>query len=209
MAFVFDLVNNASATLRDHRKSIAFIVTAIVLMIVFLTLLRYGIEKNPMVVQQTVDVTQKYGLLGGFAIAAIGSIWFLPTPYEIVIAPILTFYHPQFLAVLVIALGAFTADIFNFYSGRKIGEKLVRKRIEPATIEKIERFLDKYGVVTLIIFGFLAPVTSYDIVSFVMGGFSKMPARIFFPVTFVARLLHFIMVLFISNGLLAAAGINI
>ncbi|HIJ98254.1 TPA: VTT domain-containing protein [archaeon] len=209
MAFVLDLVNNASAVMRDHRKSIAFIVTAIVLMIVFLTLLRYGIEKNPAVVSQTVQITQKYGLLGGFAIAAIGSLWFLPTPYEIVIAPILKFYQPQFLAVLVIALGAFTADIFNFYSGRKIGEKLVRKRIEPATIKRIEKFLDKYGVLTLVVFGFIAPVTSYDIVSFVMGGFSRMPARIFFPVTFVARILHFIMVLFISNGLLAAAGINL
>ena len=209
MDFVWKLIGNTSAMLRDHKKSLAFIVLALAFLVVFLTLVRYGVEKNPAIVSQVAAVAQKYGLLGGFAIAAIGSIWFIPSPYEIVVAPIIKFYHPQFLAILVIALGAFTADVFNFYSGRKIGEKLVRKRVEPATIGRIEKILDKYGVATLVIFGFLAPVTSYDIISFVMGGFSRMPPRIFFPITLAARILHFIMVLLISNGLLAVAGIRL
>ncbi len=209
MAFVFDLMGNASAVMRDHRKTLLFIIGAIVFMAVFLTLLRHGIESNPEVVAQTVAITQKYGLLGGFVIAAIGSIWFIPTPYEIVIAPIIKFYQPQFLAVLVVALGAFIADIFNFYSGRHIGEKLVRKKVDPRTIQRIEKFLDKYGVATLVLFGFLAPVTSYDLISFVMGGFSRMRPQIFFPVTFVARIVHFVMVLLIADGLLAIFGISL
>ncbi|HIK00336.1 TPA: VTT domain-containing protein [archaeon] len=193
--------------LRDHWKPILFFIFALVFITVFLAIVKIQIEKNPEIISETRDFAKSYGLLGGFLTAFIGSQWFLPFPYELIVVPIMKLYKPTIIALLFIAVRSTVADIVNFYTGRKLGEKYILKRIEKKTAERIQNFLTKYGVATLVIFSFIGPVTSYDIVSFAVGGFSKMEFKTFLPVTFACRVIHFTVALLLADFLLRAAGI--
>ncbi len=192
--------------IKDHKKGIAIIALIIIVFFIVLSALQLLIERNPGVILVARSVAQKYGLPGGFIVAAVGSIWFIPFPYEIVVAPLLKFYSPPLLAIVVIAAGATLADIFNFYSGRKIGEKYLRKKVEAKTVDRIENFFEKYGIVALIILGFIAPVTSYDLAVFVIGGFSKMKYYTFLPVSFLCRVIHMTIVYFVADIFIKLAG---
>ena len=152
---------------------------------------------------------QTHGLWGGFLTAFLGSQWFIPFPYEIVVVPIMKLYQPTIIALLVISLGATGADITNFYTGRRFGEPFIEKRIEKKTFERVRNFFTKYGIATLVIFAFIGPVTSYDVISFAMGGFSKMDYKLFIPVTFVCRVIHFTVALLLANVLFGIAGLSI
>ena len=193
--------------LRDHWKSIAFFVFVLAVILIFLAVVKIQVESNPQIVSILRDYAQTHGLWGGFLTAFIGSQWFIPFPYEVVVVPIMKLYKPTIFALLVVAAGAACADIVNFYTGRKLGENYILKKIDKNTVQKIQNFLTKYGIATLILFSFLGPVTSYDIVAFVVGGFSKMKFKTFLPVTYVCRIIHFSVALLLADVFLKAFGI--
>lgn len=193
--------------LHDHWKAITFILTLVGILILILAFLNLFLAKNPALVQSIYPFVQKYGLPAGFLFAAAGSLWFIPFPYEFVVVPVMKFYSPPIIAILVISAGAMLADFFNFYSGRKLGEKYIYKKIEHATLMRIQNFFEKYGALTLVLFAFIGPVTSYDVVAFVIGGFSKMRFSFFAPLTFVCRVIHFTFVFLIADFLLKISGV--
>ena|GEM_PF-5674064 len=189
-----------------HRVILLFI-SAFAALMVLVALANVLISRNPAVVASLDSIVQSYGLAGGFVVSFVGSLWFLLFPYEIILAPILKLYQPAILAIVLFAIGATLADTVNFFSGRYLGEGVIRKKVSEKKLVRIEKFLEKWGIFTLLLFGFIGPVTSYDILALVMGGFSKMRFRLFLGITIVARIIHFTVVFFIADVLLGMAGI--
>ena len=194
--------------LHDHWKSIAFVILTIAVIAAILLVVKFKVETDPGIVLAVKSFVQTHGLPAGVLIAIFGSVWFVPFPYDPLVVAIIKLYEPMFVAVLAIAGGATIADIVNFYSGRKFGEAFVLKYVKKETVVKIQKFLTKYGIATLIAFSFLGPVTSYDIVAFVVGGFSKMKFKIFLPVSFVCRIIHFSFGLLLAEFLLKLIGVT-
>ncbi len=195
--------------IHNHLKIILFFVLVFGIIVVALSFLKIQLERNPEIISVARDYAQSHGIWGGFLIAFIGSQWYIPFPYEIVVIPIMKLYKPTIIALLFIAAGATGADVVNFFTGRRLGEKYVLKKIEKATAVRIQNFLTKYGVATLVLFSFIGPVTSYDIVSFAVGGFSKMEFKTFLPVTFACRVIHFTVALLLANVLFGIAGLSL
>lgn len=141
----------------------------------------------------------KYGLFGGFAVSFFGSLWFFQFPYEILLAPILEFSRYPLLYLIVFALAATGADVINFYSGKKLGEIVLIERIGAKTVAKLNHILSKWGVAVMVFFGFIGPVTSYDLLALVIGAFSKMRFKKFISITLIVRMIHFSVVLVLAD----------
>ncbi len=195
--------------LRDHWRAILILLIFFAGIAVFLAFLRTWIVQNPGIVFAARHFAEVQGLPASFLISFVGSLWFIPFPYEIIVVPVVKLHSSPFFALLVISLGATLSDIVNFYTGKYLGQRYILKRIPKPAVSKIQNFLTKYGVATLLIFSFITPVTSYDIVAFVFGGFSKMDIKTFIPATFACRMVHFTFVLLLADVFLKAAGVVI
>ncbi|MFH1424114.1 MAG: VTT domain-containing protein, partial [archaeon] len=169
------------------RKAVLLFLTAFTSLVLILSVASFLVSKNPVLIPLLKNFVQQHGLMGGFAVSFTGSLWFVLFPHEIILAPILRFYEPAYVAILVFAFGAVFADTINFFSGRYLGEAVLHKRIKPEKLAQIQGVLDRWGMYTLILFGFVGPVTSYDLLALVLGAFSKMKFRTFIAVTIPAR----------------------
>ncbi len=195
--------------LHDHWRAILVIVAVLAGLLIFLSVIKGYIAQNPGIVNSVKQFSQTDGLPTSVFIAFVGSLWFIPFPYEILVVPIIKFYNPLIVALLGVSVGATLSDVVNFYTGKFVGQRYILKRLEKKTVTKIQAFFTKYGVATLVIFTFITPVTSYDIVAFFIGGFSKMEFKTFLPVTFACRVLHFIFAIFLADVLLKIVGLSL
>lgn len=143
------------------------------------------------ITQLITDFAKYHGLSGSFFVALLGSLWFLTIPYELIIGPLIKMSTYPLIALIIAAFGASLADIFNFYSGKKLGEVVIIKKIGKGNVSWINNFFSKWGAAILLFFGFIGFFSSYDLVALVVGAFSKMSFKKFYPITFAARILHF------------------
>jgi len=196
-----DTANDLKERRITKRTTILFF-----LLVAFWFILFGGIDvliaTQPVLIHSVKSFVSEHGLLGTFIVSFGGSLWFMAFPYEAVIAPFLKAYPIPLFAIGVATIGAVIADSVNFFSGRYLGHEVVRQKVPEKAFLKIEGFLTKWGDLTMIVFGFFGPVTSYDLLAFILGGFSKMRYRFFITVTVAARFIHFSMVFLIADLLI-------
>ena len=193
------------STRSEKNKTIFKFSLIVLLVLIVLGAINYLISKNPIIILKVQQFTEEYGLVGGIIVTYIASLWFVVFPWELIVGPILIYYPIPIIPIFIFALTAVFAHILNFYMGRKVGEEFICNKINPKKLKKIQKFLDKYGIYTMFIFGVIGPFTSYDILSLVLGGFSKIKYKLFILVTLIAQILHFIVLFLLAKLALNAA----
>ena len=193
--------------MKNFYKPLILFAAAMAAIIVFLFWLKNFLGINPGALLQFEQLVQIYGLPAGIAVAFLGSLWFLPFPYEFAVSPVLTLYSPFYIPIIVLGIASSFADAINFYTGRELGKPIIRKKVKKETFSRIEIFLDKYGLYSLVLFAFIGFVTSYDIVTFVLGGFSNIKFKKFMPLTLGCRIIHYAVIFVILKGVIKAAGL--
>jgi len=167
--------------------------------------LSYLISTRPGLISLIGGLVESYGILGGIAVTFVSSLWFIVFPWELIIGPILKFHPQPLYPIVIFTITALGAHWLNFIMGRKLGQAFIHKRISDDKLEKIQGFLDKYGVYTLVFFGVIGPFTSYDVLSLVIGGFSKMRLRVFLSITLIAQFIHFLVLFLLVDVIINTA----
>ncbi|MFO7872069.1 MAG: VTT domain-containing protein [Candidatus Undinarchaeales archaeon] len=192
--------------LKENRGITEFIV-AIIAVFIAILIFRYFLSLYPSAVFAVEGFVNTYGLSAGFIVTIVGSLWFLPFPYEFIIGPFMKFHANPFFLLIVFAIASSLADLFNFYSGRKVGEKIIEKKVQKNVLNTIRNAFNKYGMFVLILMGLISPVISYDIVAFAIGGLSTIKYRKLMLVTFIGRFLHLLVVYLFADFFVLLIGL--
>ena len=120
----------------------------------------------------------------------------LPVPEDVMLftAAFMSVKNPHMLIPLFIAvfLGAYFSDLISYAWGRFLGPKLMKvkffaRNLPPKKMEKVQKFLEEYGILTLIIGRFI-PFGVRNTM-FMTSGMSKMNPYKFALADFIACVL--------------------
>lgn len=106
--------------------------------------------------------------------------------------------HP-IIVVLVAAFGSTVGGVIDFCLIRRGAKPYFEKLISKRHIEKLEKWLDRWGAYALVL-GRAAPFFSSDALAYV-AGISKMSLKIFVPLAFLGILLRCIILVAIGTAI--------
>lgn len=135
------------------------------------------------------------GLLGVFLLNLIGSATiFLPSPAFLSVGISATQMDPllvAFVAAIGGALGEGTTFLFGYSS-----HKLLKLEKNKKLLKFKKRVFDKWGTLVILILAFI-PNPLFDGIG-IVAGISKYPIKKFLVLTFIGRLLRYILIGFVS-----------
>lgn len=170
----------------QHHRKLYFVLFLVLSALLFL----------PIFFQIRYHSLRSLGLIGLFFINAIGSATlFLPTPGLISVSISATQSNPLLVALigaLGSSLGESTTFLFGFTS-RKVFNLEKHKWI----IKFRKKVFNRYGSLVILGFSFL-PNPLFDGIG-IIAGISKYPVRKFIILTFIGRLLKYIVIAHISS----------
>ena len=120
-----------------------------------------------------------------FVAIQIGQVLFAPIPGDVtgfLGGYIFGAWNGFFLSTIGLTLGS----MLNFFIGRYLGERLVRRLVSCETYDKYNELVQYKGILVIFIF-FLAPVFPKDFLSLFLG-LTSLPARVFFVISTVGRM---------------------
>ncbi|WP_025820754.1 DedA family protein [Shewanella marina] len=152
------------------------------------------IETLNHIVAQLTPWLEQYGyfvLIAAIAVEGFG----IPAPGQslLIVASILAASGSMSLP-LVLTVGfasAFIGNSIGYFIGLKFGDVLLKKQwIKPATEQRLTGFIDKYGLVALILSRFIEGLKQF---MFIGCGIAKMPLKMFVLGNFLATSLWVIL----------------
>jgi len=137
---------------------------------------------------------QEYGYLGLFLISVIGNATIV-LPVPVVITAFLGggIFNPFWVAVIV-SLGATIGELTGYIAGAS-GKYLID---ENQKIEKVKKWMDKYGLWTLFILA-AVPNPFFDLAGIVAGA-TKVPVYKYLIVVTLGKLIKFGMISYLGAG---------
>ena len=120
-----------------------------------------------------------------FVAIQIGQVLFAPIPGDVtgfLGGYIFGAWNGFFLSTIGLTLGS----MLNFFIGRYLGERLVRRLVSCETYDKYNELVQYKGILVIFIF-FLAPVFPKDFLCLFLG-LTSLPARVFFVISTVGRM---------------------
>ena len=120
-----------------------------------------------------------------FVAIQIGQVLFAPLPGDVtgfLGGYIFGAWNGFFLSTIGLTLGS----MLNFFIGRYLGERVVRRLVSCETYDKYNELVQYKGILVIFIF-FLAPVFPKDFLCLFLG-LTSLPARVFFVISTVGRM---------------------
>jgi membrane protein YqaA with SNARE-associated domain len=131
---------------------------------------------------------QSYGYLGLFLLNILGSATiFLPTPLFLTSFVAASIFNP-FLVAIVSSVGSTFGELTGYLAGYG-AEDIIEKDIK---IQKVKRWMDKYGLWVLFILG-LVPNPFFDIAGIIAGA-TEIPVWKFLAVVWAGKLIKFLVI---------------
>ncbi|MDK2987324.1 YqaA family protein [Methanothermococcus thermolithotrophicus] len=130
-------------------------------------------------------IVENYGILGIFLIGFSEPI-FQPVPTEIFIVGGVALGLDWKSVLIVSTFGTTFGSIVTYYLASKYGEKLALKLFNSEDMEKGEKFLQKYGIIGVIVISF-TPLP-FEIICWICGIF-EMPFKRYVTAVFLSRLI--------------------
>jgi len=115
-------------------------------------------------------------LLGVFYAGAVGGLFLVSIPMEILFIKFLKIGHPFLIMLLFYIIGIFIAYSINYFIGLKLS-KFSKKLISPKKFYKIKGLTNKYGALAVFVFNVL-PLPS-QILSVILGVFRYNKTRFY------------------------------
>ncbi|EPA8652718.1 DedA family protein [Photobacterium damselae] len=139
------------------------------------------------IITELTPLLQQYGyfvLALAVAIEGMG----IPAPGQslLIVASLLAASGKMSLPMVLLVgwMSSFIGNTLGYVIGRQFGHILVHKQwIKPNTLEKLHQFIDKYGVLGLLISRFVEGIKQFMCLG---CGIAQMPARLFFLGNFIA-----------------------
>lgn len=135
---------------------------------------------------------QGLGIFGIFILSILGNATLiLPVPVVLTAFVGGGLYNPLLVAV-VIALGATIGEMTGYLAGIS-GQEI----IEEPKYKKVRKWMDKYGLWTVFVLAAI-PNPLFDLAGIISGS-TKIPVDRFFAVTFLGKIIKFILIAFLGK----------
>jgi uncharacterized membrane protein YdjX (TVP38/TMEM64 family) len=120
-----------------------------------------------------------------FIVLQVGQVIFAPIPGDV------TGFLGGYIfgagnGFLLSTIGLTLGSMLNFFIGRYLGERVVRRMVSCETYDKYNELVQYKGILVIFIF-YLAPVFPKDFLCLFLG-LTNLPARVFFVVSTIGRI---------------------
>jgi membrane protein YqaA with SNARE-associated domain len=145
-------------------------------------------QQTPTIYRGLGEIVKVYGLAGVFILTYIGST-LVPFPIDTFFAISLKLSEVPLFIVLATIIAYVFGALTNFYLAKLLREKWVEKHVKKSTLEKTSKWFNKYGILSLLIFGLL-PIPLFDPITF-MAGLSGMNEKKFVILVGLSKTIYF------------------
>ncbi len=152
------------------------------------------------VVNALTSLVVDYGLVGLFAVSAMGATIIIPFSAELAFPILLSAGVAKMPILMAATLGAYLGTAFNYWLGHKGGE-IALKKMKKEDLEKAKRFMDHYGLFGVMVVMIIPLPLPVDPIT-ILCGVAKMNFLSFSVATFLGKGIKYGILLWLLSAVL-------